>query len=58
MGFPQSQPAFTCSEPTKETPEQCVNLFKVNNKDTRDDIIDVVLVSLLLILNRFHTLVL
>ena len=32
------------------------NLLKVHNKDALDDVIDIVLVSLLLILNRFHTL--
>ena len=35
--------------------EQCVNLFKINNKKHQNDDSDVVLVSLLLILNRFHT---
>ena len=30
-----SQPAFTYSKLTTETLEQGVNMFKVNNKDTR-----------------------
>ena len=31
----QFQPKFTFSMSTKETPEQYVKLFKVNNKDAR-----------------------
>ena len=30
-----SQPEFTCSKLAIETLEQGVNMFKVNNKDTR-----------------------
>ena len=30
-----TQPAITCSKSTIETLEQVVNMFKVNNKDTR-----------------------
>ena len=30
-----TQPAFTCLKLTIETLEQGVNMFKVNNKDTR-----------------------
>ena len=50
-----SQLEFTCSKLTKEALEQGVNMFKVNNKDTRT-IPGVVLVSLLLTLNIFRTL--
>ena len=52
-----SQPAFTCSKLTIETLEQGVKYVhnKVNNKDTRTTL-SVVLVSLLLTLNIFHTL--
>ena len=32
--FLVTQLAFTCSRSIMETPEQCGNLFKVNNKDT------------------------
>ena len=39
-----------------ETAENIWNLFKVNNKDNPCDVNDVVLVSSLLTLNRFHTL--
>ena len=45
------QPAFTCPKLTIETLEQDVNMFKINNKNTRTT-----LVSLLLTLNIFHTL--
>ena len=45
----ETQAVFTCSKSTMETPEQCVK--SVNNKDN-----DVVLKSLLLTLNRIHTL--
>ena len=38
-----------------ETPEQCVKYVPLTIK-TSEDVIDVVLVSLLLILNKFHTL--
>ena len=30
-----SQPTFTCSEATMETPDQFRNLFTLNSKDTR-----------------------
>ena len=43
----QSQTAFTCSKLTIETLEQCVNLFKVNNKNNRTSSTDVVRLSLL-----------
>ena len=33
--FDGSQPAFTCLKLTIETLEQVVNMFKVNNKNTR-----------------------
>ena len=52
-----SQPEFTCSKLTIETLEQGVNMFKVNNKDTRTTIVSfehishLVLVFLLLTLN-------
>ena len=31
----QTQLVFTCSKSTVETPENVLNVFKVNNKDTR-----------------------
>ena len=49
-----NQPAITCSKLTIVTLEKGVKYFKVNNKDT--DANGVVLVSLLLTLNIFHTL--
>ena len=45
-----SQPAFTCSKLIIKTLEQGVKYVQVNHKD------DIVLVSLLLTLNIFHTL--
>ena len=30
-----TQPAFICSNSTRETPKPLLNLFKVNNKNTR-----------------------
>ena len=50
-----SQPAFTFSDLTIETLEEGVNMFKVNDKETRSTQ-GVVLVSLPLTLNIFHTL--
>ena len=44
--------SITCSNLIIKTLEEVVNLFKVNNKDTRE----IVLISVLLILSRFHTL--
>ena len=41
----QSQPVFTYSKSTKETPEECMK-----------PVIDVILLALLLTLNRSHTL--
>ena len=35
-----TQPAFTCSNLTTEALEQGVNMFKVNNKDTRTTLIE------------------
>ena len=52
----QSQTAFTCSKLTIETLEQCVNLFKVNNKNNRTSSIDVVRLSLLSTMNIFYGL--
>ena len=49
---PSSQPAFTCSKLTIQTLEQGVKYVKVNNKDTSG----IVLVSLLLTLNIFHSM--
>ena len=47
------KPVFTCSVSTMETPEQCVK--PVNSQRYRhQNVIDVVLVSLLLTLNKFH----
>ena len=46
-----SQLKFTCATSAIETLEKMWNMFKVNNKNTRD----VVLVFLLLTLNMFHT---
>ena len=48
-----SQSIFTCSKFIIETLEQGVKYVQVNNKDSA---IGVVLVSLLLTLNIFHTL--
>ena len=48
-----SQVAFACSESTIETLD--LNLFNVNNEHTGTTSTDIVLVSLLLILNWFHT---
>ena len=39
-----------------ETPEQYVNLFKVNNKGKKDNVIDVVWVFSLLTLIKIHNL--
>ena len=50
-----SHPSITCLKLTKETLEQGEKHVKVNNKDTRL-IPGVVLVTLLLTLNVFHTL--
>ena len=41
-----SQQTFTC---------EMWNVFEINNKDTKNDLIEVVLLSLLLTLNIFHT---
>ena len=41
---------------TMETPEQYVNLFKVNNKGKKDNVIDVVWVFSLLTLIKIHNL--
>ena len=49
------QPAITCSKLTIKALNKVRNMFKVNNKDTRTTP-GVVLVSLLLTLNIFHTL--
>ena len=51
-----THPAITCSKLTIETLEQDVKLFKVNNKRHQNEAIGVILVSLLLTLNIFHTL--
>ena len=51
-----TQPAFTCSNSTIETPEQCVKSVQSYQLKHQSDVIDVVLVSLLLTLNRFHKL--
>ena len=47
---PDTQPAFTCSKSVIKTPRQCVQ--SVNIRTTPD----VLLVSLLLNLNKFHAL--
>ena len=49
------QPGFTCSKLTIEAAEHGMKSAKVNNEDTQVDVIDVVVVSLLLALNIFHT---
>ena len=49
------QPAFSGSKSTMETPGQCVKCSKLTTKASKQHH-DVVLVSLLLTLNRFHTL--
>ena len=41
---------------TMETPKQYVNLFKVNNKGKKDNVIDVVWVFSLLTLIKIHNL--
>ena len=48
-----SQVAFTFRKSTMKTPEQCIN--SVRRKQYRHQNVEVVLVSSLLILNRFHT---
>ena len=51
------QSVVTCSKLTIKTLQQGVEYRQVNNKDINQiDVIDVVLVSLLLTLNIFHTL--
>ena len=53
LTFSVCQPAFPFSMSTVETPEQqCENCSKL----TQNDVIDIVLVSLLLTLARFHIL--
>ena len=54
-GFPQ--PLFTCFKTTMETPGQCVKYVKSWRLRRQNDVIDVVLVSLLLTLYRFRMLV-
>ena len=44
--FDISQPAFTCSKLPIEKLEQGVNMFKVNNKDTRTAPLALLLLSL------------
>ena len=52
-----TQLTYTCSKLSFEAPEYIVRiLLKVNNKNTRICHWDVFLVSLLLTLNKFHTL--
>ena len=51
----KSQPAFTCSNSTVETPEQCVQFFQGSQKRHQNNINNIVLVSLLLTLSRFPT---
>ena len=50
-----NQPAFTYSKSTMERPEQRVKYVQSLQQRHQDDVSDVVLVSLLLTLNRFHT---
>ena len=50
------KPVFTCLKSTMETSEQCANLFKVNNKDTRMTSMTWFLCLYCWLLNGFHTL--
>ena len=49
------QPALSCSKPTMETPEQCVKHAQNLQLRRRNEVNDVVLMSLLLTLNRFRS---
>ena len=54
--IPNPQLAFTCSNLTIETLEQGVKYVQSQKKRHQSDAIDIVLVSLLLTLDMFHTL--
>ena len=51
-----SQPAFSCSQSTMETPKRYLYTVQSEQQGHQNDINDVVLVSLLLTFDRFHTL--
>ena len=50
-----TQQKFTFSKSKRKLLEKVCNMLKVNNKDTRTTLINVVLVPLLLTLNIFRT---
>ena len=51
-----ARPATTCSRSTMDTLEQCVKSIQSQQYKHQSDVAEVLLVSLLLTLNKFHTL--